>query len=389
MKVVIVVPTYNERGNIGPLLEALLAQAARSPHDLHVLVCDDASPDGTAELVLAARRDHPRIHLSPGRRLGLGAAYLRGMRCAMDELGADAVLQMDADFSHDPADVPRLLAALEQDADLVIGSRYVPGGRIPPDWSALRRANSRWGNRVARYLVGLHPIRDCTSGFRAIRSSLLEGMSLDRIRVQGYAFLVAFLYEAKLHGARIAEIPIVFSDRERGASKLGLRDIREFIVNALWLRFRSLATFARFLLVGMSGVAVNLGAFLLLTAAGIDRYAASPLSTLLSMLSNFALHRLWTFRPRRAAGAGVISVSRLGLASLGALLASYGVFATVCFLWPRLPAALAQLASIVPATLINYFYNAYWTARRQAGAAKAAAAADRGSRARETGPEVE
>lgn len=241
MKIAIVVPTYNERANIDLLLDALLARAAGSEHETHIVVCDDDSPDGTAEAVLAAAKSQPMIHLSPGRRQGLGAAYVRGMRAAIDTLGVDAVVQMDADFSHDPADVSRLVAALEDGCDVVIGSRYVDRGRVPPDWSRLRRANSRWGNRVARYLVGLHPIRDCTSGFRAIRASLLRRIAPERIRVQGYAFQVALLYEAKLHGAKITEIPIVFSDRRYGVSKLGLGDVAEFVASAVRLRARTLA----------------------------------------------------------------------------------------------------------------------------------------------------
>jgi dolichol-phosphate mannosyltransferase len=241
VKIAIVVPTYNERANIALLLDALLARTAGWKHDTHIVVCDDDSPDGTMEAVRAAAKSQPTIHLSAGRRQGLGAAYVRGMRVAIDKLGVDAVVQMDADFSHDPADVSRLVAALEDGCDVVIGSRYVDRGRVPPDWSPLRRANSRWGNRVARYLVGLHPIRDCTSGFRAIRASLLRRIAPEHIRVQGYAFQVALLYEAKLHGAKITEIPIVFSDRRHGVSKLGLGDVVEFVASAVRLRARTLA----------------------------------------------------------------------------------------------------------------------------------------------------
>jgi dolichol-phosphate mannosyltransferase len=359
VKVAIVVPTYNERGNIGALLEALLGQGAKSEHDLQIVVCDDASPDGTAELVSTARLRHPSVHLSTGEKLGLGAAYVRGMRVAMSELSADAVLQMDADFSHDPADIPRLLAALSGGADLVIGSRYVPGGRVPTDWSAIRRANSRWGNRVARYVVGLHPIRDCTSGFRLIRTSLLRRIALDRIRVQGYAFLVAFLFEAKLCGARITEIPITFADRARGVSKLGLRDIAEFVINAVWLRFRSLSSFGRFVAIGATGVAVNLAAFAVLLD-GLNKYLASPLSVALSMASNVALHALW---PRRSGDREVPEPPRrsgIGIASFAALGASYATFIAVSWLFPGTEPWIAQVAALVPAALIDYFGNAYW-----------------------------
>jgi dolichol-phosphate mannosyltransferase len=362
VKVAIVVPTYNERDNIGSLLEALLGQGARSEHDLHIVVCDDASPDGTADAVAAVRLRHANVHLSAGQKLGLGAAYARGMRMAMADLGADAVLQMDADFSHDPADVPRLLAALADGADLVIGSRYVPGGRIPANWSRLRRANSRWGNRLARYLVGLHPIRDCTSGFRLIRTSLLKRIALDRIRVQGYAFLVAFLCEAKLCGARITEIPITFADRMHGASKLGFGDILEFVLNAVWLRFRSLPAFGRFVAIGATGIAVNLAAFVLLVGAGANKYLASALSVALSMASNAVLHAYW---PRYSTERASEPLRRggIGLPSFAALGASYATFIAVSWLFPSTEPWIAQLAAVAPAALVDYFGNAYWRAR--------------------------
>jgi dolichol-phosphate mannosyltransferase len=361
MRVVIVLPTYNERDNIGPLLDALRAQGSRMAHELHILVCDDTSPDGTADVARAVQLRDPRVHLSLGQRAGLGAAYVRGMRAALSELAADAIVQMDADFSHDPADVPRLLAALESGADLVVGSRYVRGGRIPDNWSVLRRANSRWGNRVARYLVGLHPIRDCTSGFRAIRASLIARIAVEDIRAQGYAFLVALLYEAKVRGARITEIPIVFADRTRGASKLGPREVLEFMANALWLRFRGWANVRRFLAIGACGVGVNLGTFALMLAAGIDKYVASPISTGLSILLNHALYRVWTLHGRAAGEATFVRSRTFNAISVAALAASYGTFVALSLAFPRIPPILHQLAAVVPATLVNYFGNAYWT----------------------------
>ena len=138
-------------------------------------------------------------------------------------------------------------------------------------------------------IVGLK-VRDCTSGYRAIRASILRSIDLENLHVQGYAFLVALLYEATLQGAKVKEIPITFSDRTAGVSKLGLRDVREFIVSACWLRFRSSAVFIKFLVVGASGVLVNLGAFTLLLDAGVNKYVASPIAIELSILTNFALN---------------------------------------------------------------------------------------------------
>ena len=169
MKIVIILPTYNEKDNIRLLIPALWKQFAELKHEMHVLVVDDHSPDGTADAVREMMATYPNLHLITGEKEGLGAAYIRGMTYALKELQAEAVMEMDADFSHKPADVPRLLAALDEGADFVIGSRYVPGGSIPENWGRLRQAISRWGNIFARYLAGLYRVQDCTAGFRAIR----------------------------------------------------------------------------------------------------------------------------------------------------------------------------------------------------------------------------
>lgn len=145
MKVVIVTPTYNERENILPLLSAVQEAVAKTGYETHILVVDDNSPDGTAQAVREAQQTSGNVHLLVGEKRGLGAAYVRGIRHALDELSADAIVQMDADFSHSPQDIPRLLAELDRGADFVIGSRWLEGGKIPSDWSLLRRSISRWG----------------------------------------------------------------------------------------------------------------------------------------------------------------------------------------------------------------------------------------------------
>jgi dolichol-phosphate mannosyltransferase len=362
MKAVVVMPTYNERDNLARLLPALLGVFKGLPHDCHVLVVDDSSPDGTATVVRDIASTHPNIHLNEGIKKGLGAAYVRGIRQALDEMGADAVIGMDADLSHNPADVPRLLAALDQGADFVIGSRYVAGGSTPSNWALLRRLNSRYGNLVARVVVGLD-VRDCTSGFRAIRASILRAMDLSSINVSGYAFLVALLYEATLRGAKVHEVPIAFTDRTAGTSKLGLRDIREFILSALWLRFRSSAVFIKFLAVGASGVLVNLGAFTLLLAAGINKFIASPIAIELSILSNFALNNAWTFRSRNTNSGIHVKGLKYNIVSLVALALSFGTFAGLSVLFPKASPQLLQFIGIVPATMVNYLLNSYWTFR--------------------------
>src|SRR3984893_11237796 len=284
MKVVIVLPTYNERGNIAALLTSLQAEFQRLHHEMHILVVDDNSPDGTAGLVRQAMRDQPNVHLITGEKAGLGTAYIRGMRHAINELGAAVVFEMDADFSHNPADVPRLLATLEDSADFVIGSRHVKGGSIPAEWSLWRKLNSAGGHWVARYIVGSYGIRGCTAGFRAIRASILRQIDFGALRVKGYAFQVALLHQAVTLGAVVKEVPVHFVDRKQGQTKLGLADIPEFVLNAWWIRMRALRTFLRFALVGASGTVVNLGAFAAALHTGLNKYVASAVAIEVSII---------------------------------------------------------------------------------------------------------
>lgn len=217
---VVIVPTYNERDNLPVLVAALL----RVP-GLRVLVVDDASPDGTGAVADGLERGGGGrvsvLHRTGVR--GLGRSYVDGLRRAL-ATDATAICQMDADLSHDPADVPRLLERMV-DADVVIGSRYVPGGRIE-NWPRRRRALSRFANRYVRTITGLR-VTDCTSGFRCWRRSAVERLPLDRLASDGYAFLVELLWEAASAGCRIAEVPITFVERRHGASKLSSRVILE------------------------------------------------------------------------------------------------------------------------------------------------------------------
>ena len=362
MKIIIILPTYNEKENIRLLLPALAEQFARLDHEMHVLVVDDNSPDGTGDLVRELLAAYPWLHLITGQKQGLGAAYIRGMTYALKELQAEAVMEMDADFSHLPADVPRLLAALDAGADFVIGSRYIPGGSIPENWGRLRQAISRWGNVFARYLAGLHRVKDCTAGFRAIRASLLRRIDFNTLAaVQGYAFQITLLNQAMINKAVIVEIPVVFVDRVRGATKLGLGDIVEFLLNVWWIRFQASKTFLKFAAVGAAGVLVNLGLFMLLVRFGLSKYAASPISIEVSIISNFFLNNFWTFKERNARGSLWTKGVKFKGVSLLALSVSYTAFIILTVTFPQTPAYIHQLLAIIPATLVNYFLNSYWT----------------------------
>jgi dolichol-phosphate mannosyltransferase len=224
VRAVVCLPTYNERENLEPMVRAL--GKVLGPDD-RVLVIDDNSPDGTGELAdrLAEELETVEVLHRP-RKEGLGPAYLAGFKRAL-ELGADYVVEIDCDFSHDPADVPRLLEAAGN-ADLVLGSRYVPGGKVE-DWGAVRRAISAGGSIYARLLLGV-PVRDLTGGFKCFRRSVLEAIDLDAIHSRGYAFQIELTYRALRGGFRVREIPIRFVDREVGGSKMS----RSIVLEGMW-----------------------------------------------------------------------------------------------------------------------------------------------------------
>jgi dolichol-phosphate mannosyltransferase len=361
LNIVIILPTYNEKENIRLLLDALQAQFQELQHDVSILVVDDNSPDGTADEVREAQTRYPNLHLLTGRKEGLGAAYIRGMTYALDTLHADALVQMDADFSHKCEDVPRLIRALEEGADLVIGSRYVAGGKIPEDWGWIRVMNSRWGNRAARYIAGLRQIRDCTAGFRAIRASLLRKITLDDLNVQGYAFQVAMLNKAMTSKAVVKEVPVEFVDRAKGHSKLGLRDLLEFIVNVWWIRLSNSKTFLKFITVGAIGTVINLSAFSLMIFYGLNRFIASPIAIEVSIISNYVLNNFYTFSNRDTKYNLYLRGLMFNAVSFVSLGVSYSTFVILTVLFPHAIPQLHQALGIVPATLVNYFLNAYWT----------------------------
>jgi dolichol-phosphate mannosyltransferase len=369
MRVVLIIPTFNERGNIGRLIDELQAVFRTLPHEMQILVVDDNSPDGTVDIVREHQRRSVNVHVLQGKKHGLGAAYIRGMRYAIDTLNADAIFEMDADFSHKPVDVPRLLTALAQGADFVIGSRYVPGGSIPREWSLHRRLNSRFGNIVARYIAGIYRVHDCTAGFRAIRVAVIRRIDMERFRVQGYAFQIALLHAAIASGAKVVELPVEFVDRTVGESKLGIKDIIEFFRSAAWIRFQSSRVFIKFCITGASGVIVNLAVFTALLALGVNKFVASPIAIQCSIITNFLGNNYWTFRWRNLVGPVHARGLRFNVVSILSLAISYLTFVVLSRTFPKVAPQVDQLVGIIPATVVNYFLNSYWTFRDDSRAA--------------------
>jgi dolichol-phosphate mannosyltransferase len=224
----VVIPTYNEHDTIALLLEQILALPR-----FRVLVVDDNSPDGTGDIVAACSREEPRVGLlARAGKQGLGTAYLAGFRRALAE-GADYIFEMDADFSHDPMYLPQLLEAADR-YDLVLGSRYVPGGGTT-DWGMIRRLISQGGNLYARLVLGL-PVADATGGFRCYRRQVLETVPLDAVRSNGYSFQIEMVYRTMRAGFQIGEVPIIFPDRRVGQSKMSRRIVVEALINVWKLR---------------------------------------------------------------------------------------------------------------------------------------------------------
>ncbi len=233
MRKLVIIPTYNERENIAAMIERVLAAAG----GFDLLVIDDGSPDGTAAIVRGRQAAWPgRLHLiERSGKLGLGTAYLTGFRWGL-ERGYDALCEMDCDFSHDPDDLPRLFDAVEAGADVAVGSRYVRGVNVV-NWPMSRLLISYFGSRYVQCATGM-PVRDTTAGFVCYRRRALERIDLDRIRMKGYGFQIEMKYTAWRLGLRVAEVPIIFTERREGASKMSGGIVREALFGVLGLRLR-------------------------------------------------------------------------------------------------------------------------------------------------------
>lgn len=233
-RALVVIPTYNERENIARIINAVLGQDPR----LEILVVDDGSPDGTAGIVKGIGAENPRVHiLERAKKMGLGTAYLAGFSWAL-ERDYDYMFEMDADFSHDPAHLPQFLRAI-QNADLVLGSRYLNKRVSVVNWPIARLMLSYFANVYARAVTGL-PVWDSTGGFKCFRRKVLESLDFQRVHSNGYAFQIEMSFRAWKKGFKIAEIPIVFVDRTEGTSKMSHAIVREAVWMVWWLRLKSM-----------------------------------------------------------------------------------------------------------------------------------------------------
>lgn len=249
MRIVIINPTYNERNNIPVLVKRIAAVKTiidKRHNELLQLIVDDHSPDGTAKAVRKLQKEYPFIHLIEGRKQGLGEAYKRGFRYAIDSMHADVIVMMDADLQHEPEILPPMLDKFFKGNDVVIGSRYIPGGSYPKEWSWFRVLNSKVANILARDIAGLSHVHDCTSGYRIIKvHKFLDTIDLKKIPSKGYSFQLTLLNALIQQKAKVYEYPMDFKERYAGQSKIAfnktyIRDIMEFFKNAVIIRIKKI-----------------------------------------------------------------------------------------------------------------------------------------------------
>ena len=360
-KICFVLPTYNEEENIENIIQQILKEEKnQSKHTFSILVVDDNSTDETQAIVQRYTLLNSKVHLVTGQKKGLGDAYKRGFNYALNDLQADLIFQMDSDGQHDTSLIPHFVSSIEEGRDVVIGSRFVEGGTTP-DFSFSRLIMSKVGNLLVRYVGGITQVKDCTSGYRAIRASYLKELDFSYLSTRGYSFQSSLICDLAWRGANISEIPIEFSSRQGGDSKLALRDQIEFLLNIPRLGFRNLEDFMKYSLVGVSGVFVNLGLYLFLTRYYEISEVVAPLIAIESaLISNFILNNFWTFGKRITQNRIRVKFVKFHLVSGFSALINYSAFLTL-FLVFGLYDILANLIGIGLAAIVNYLINSNWT----------------------------
>ncbi len=307
MKIVIVIPTYNEAENIGRLIETLSQEfKVDSTNEYHILVVDGNSPDETAAVVEEKSGKYNFVHLlMEEKKAGLGAAYTYGFKYAMKEMSPDVLVEMDADFQHDPKDVVRLVRGISDGYDYVIGSRFTKGGSIPKEWGVYRKFWSVGGNLFSKIVLGIFNVNDFTTGYKASRvKGFVDKIDLDNILSRGFAYKIDLLFKMHKLGARIKEIPIKFGVRDYGNSKMDKNNPMDSLRVVLSLRFNENRNFFKFLVVGLIGLAVDTGIFNLLRVSLFNSNTSALISGALAMITTFVLNNYWSFKEKKLEGTG-------------------------------------------------------------------------------------
>ena len=357
----IILPTYNEAENVIVLIPEIFKQAKKiDSHELHVLVVDDTSPDGTAKIIKQFQKDYSHLHLISGKKEGLGEAYKRGMKHAIEELNSEIIFEMDADLQHDPKLIPFFITLYNNGFTLVIGSRFAPGGSTP-NFGLYRKFLSFFGNWLIRFFGGLPRLHDCTSGYRLIKSDLIKKCDMKNLSTRGYSFQTSLLFELLRNGAKVLEIPITFPDRQHGVSKLALQDQVEFMVNLVKIRFGKYYEFVRYGFIGTFGILINLGIYVVLTRfVGWTVELSGAIAIELSILCNFILNNLWNIKTKE--GSPGLLGKMFKYHSISAVGASVNyIVLLVLFYKFGFHDITANFIGIVLSIFINYGMNAYFS----------------------------
>ena len=325
-KVVIIMPTYNEAKNIGKMMKELFTVEFPKikKAEMHLLVVDDNSPDGTGKIVEKAMEKHKNLHLVTGEKEGLGMAYIRGMKYAMKELNADAVMEMDSDFQHPPAFVAPMVKAYLEGADYAIGSRYIPGGSVPEEWPLFRKAVSFFGNLFIRIVLMKPKLHDLTTGFRLTKvKGVLDKIDLDNLmEPQRFAYKVDLLYQSVKNAKKVVEVPLQFATRKQEKSKFATKEMIATFKVAIILGIKDKQRFIKFGVVGFTGYAVNAITLWLFTRQQLPGPLAWAFSTELAIINNFIFNNIWTFKSEKIQGFKklLFKFFQFNLTSMGALI---------------------------------------------------------------------
>ena len=336
-KVVVVIPTYNEAGNVRQVTEALSNVFKRcSDYNMHILFVDDNSPDGTSREIAKLMKKYPFVHiLNNKRKSGLGHAYKKGFAYAIDKLSADILFEFDADLQHDPSVIPAMLNAISAGSDLVLGSRYIKGGGIPVNWPMYRKFLSIVGNIYIRVVMGNFKIHDWTTGYRAIRADVVKDIMgmMQNAAFQGYTWQIGFLVKSLQKGYTVSEVAFQFKDRTEGNSKLGPEYIFNTMRYIMKVRLSQIlhSRILKFVLVGGFGSLIQLVALHFLRrlfTSPIGPISAYQIALILAIetaiISNFTWSNLWTFKDRKLKPLQIpLKFLQFNLASGGSLLIQF------------------------------------------------------------------
>lgn len=363
-KVVIIMPTYNEKGNITKMIDTLFKEEFPkiSEAEMHLLVVDDNSPDGTGEVVKEKMKSHKNLHLLTGEKQGLGWAYIRGMKHAMKELSADAVMEMDADFQHPPRFVKPMVEAYLNGADYCIGSRYIKGGSVPKEWAFSRKAISFLGNLFIRLVLLKPGLHDLTTGFRLTKvEGVLDKIELDNLmEPKRFAYKVDLLYQSIKNSKKVVEVPLEFAPRLEEASKFNPKEMISTFKVAIILGIKDKMKIIKFGTVGFIGFMVNFILIRVFRSFGLPEMVVWFLATEAAIVNNFVFNNIWTFKEAQISGIGkwLQKFLQFNLTSAGAL-AIQTVFGSLGVKWFGAQYDWLILAVVVVFMVLPYNYTMY------------------------------